>query len=432
VTPQGHFTVIAQIATGRGDALREVLEHMSSVPGISDPANDILPFGTFERLHFARLVVLDDSTLADIEIYGVQPPPVPTYLAFMGDCDGSAHELLADMAARAETGLRRIFGHCTDFDPAADLFSWMLAHDRPPAAYYVNWVGRTVLQIKEESALQRCLSSRVTREPPASGAEARARHRELVDFVAGEVRAGHLSLTPPAPTPFGWLIVHIAYLIAVPVIAIALLPLMVVLAPFFLWQLRRLETSDAEICPRPELAALQALQRLEDVDVTNQYTAIGSLKPGWFRNALVTVLIVLVDYFARQFFTRGYLARVRTIHFARWVFLDGKSRMLFASSYDGAHEAYMDDFINKVAWGLNLVFSNGVGWPRTDWLITRGARREHLFKYFQRRHQIPSQVWYKAYPGLTLIDLERNHRIRQGLQLAHPSDSEAIAWLNLL
>jgi hypothetical protein len=156
------------------------------------------------------------------------------------------------------------------------------------------------------------------------------------------------------------------------------------------------------------------------------------LKPGWFRKALVSSLIVLVDYIAQNFFAHGYLARVRTIHFARWVFLDDKARMLFASSYDGVHEAYMDDFINKVAWGLNLVFSNGVGWPRTDWLITRGARREHLFKYFQRRHQIPTQVWYKAYPGLTLIDLERNHRIRRGLQSTSPSESEAVAWLNLL
>ena len=106
--------------------------------------------------------------------------------------------------------------------------------------------------------------------------------------------------------------------------------------------------------------------------------------------------------------------------------------MLFASNYDGGHEAYMDDFINKVAWGLNLVFSSGVGWPHTDWLIQRGARREHLFKYFQRRHQVPTQVWYKAYPGLTLMDLERNQRIRRGLERPRMSDPEALAWLRLL
>ena len=67
---------------------------------------------------------------------------------------------------------------------------------------------------------------------------------------------------------------------------------------------------------------------------------------------------------------------MKTIHFARWVFIDGKRRMFFASNYDGSLESYMDDFIDKVAWGLNLVFSNGVGYPRTSWLVRGGARNE--------------------------------------------------------
>jgi hypothetical protein len=126
------------------------------------------------------------------------------------------------------------------------------------------------------------------------------------------------------------------------------------------------------------------------------------------------------------------LGRVQTIHFARWVFIDNRQRMVFASNYDGGHEAYMDDFVNKVAWGLNLTFSHGVGWPKTDWLIKRGARRELKFKYFQRRHHIPSQVWYKAYPGLALTDLNRNQKIREGLERVDMTHAEALAWLKLL
>ena len=60
------------------------------------------------------------------------------------------------------------------------------------------------------------------------------------------------------------------------------------------------------------------------------------------------------------------------------------------------------------------------------------ARRELPFKLYQRRHQPPTQVWYKAYPGLTLIDLTRNARIRQGLEQSRLSDGEALAWLRLL
>ena len=159
--------------------------------------------------------------------------------------------------------------------------------------------------------------------------------------------------------------------------------------------------------------------------MSNQYTAIGSVKPGLFRRWLVTGLLVLIDYAARHVFTRGFLARVQTIHFAFWAFLDDKRRLVFTSNYDGGHEAYMDDFINKVAWGLNLAFSHGVGWPRTRWLVARGARIENKFKNYQRRHQLPTEVWYKAYPGLTLADLKRNQRIREGLEPARVTDAQA-------
>ena len=88
---------------------------------------------------------------------------------------------------------------------------------------------------------------------------------------------------------------------------------------------------------------------------------------------------------------------MKTIHFARWVFLDGKRRVFFASNYDGSLESYMDDFIDKIAWGLNVVFSNGVGYPRTSWLVLGGARDELAFKDYLRTHQVPTRVWYSAY-----------------------------------
>ena len=58
------------------------------------------------------------------------------------------------------------------------------------------------------------------------------------------------------------------------------LPLLIVLSPLLIAQLRQLETSDPEICPTPDPAALLELQRIEDHDVTNQYTAIGSGEAG--------------------------------------------------------------------------------------------------------------------------------------------------------
>ena len=156
------------------------------------------------------------------------------------------------------------------------------------------------------------------------------------------------------------------------------------------------------------------LARLEDHDVSNQFTVLGSVKPSLFRSVVLTTILWLIDYGARHIYNRGRLGRIQTIHFARWAFLDGKKRVLFISNYDGSLEAYMDDFINKVGWGLNLVFSNGVGYPRTHWLVRDGSKSEQQFKYTLRRHQLPTQVWYKAYPGLTAFDIARNTRIREG------------------
>ena len=197
-----------------------------------------------------------------------------------------------------------------------------------------------------------------------------------------------------------------------------------------LWVLRHYEKTEPEIIHRPELDLLVELAALEDHDVTNQYTALGGVKPNRFRRWLFPVFLWLIDYFARHVYGRGHLGRIRTIHFARWAFLDpAKERMIFASNYDGSHEAYMDDFINKAGWGLNLAFNCGLGYPRTRWVIKDGINDEMKFKYTQRRHQKPTETWYRAYPGLTVYDVERNARVRAGFERGTMIDTEVRVWL---
>ncbi|MDM0110970.1 hypothetical protein QTI66_02365 [Variovorax sp. J22R133] len=433
MTPQSAFTVVAAVADGREGALRVLLEGMNlhTQPGMADAKNALVPFGLFERLHFARFALLDDSTLGDLEAFDLPRPQVPLlYLAFVGECDGPGDEQLAEFATVAGAGLAKIFGHCAGFGAGTDLVQWMKAHDLPIGANYVNRIGRTVRQVHEESALQRALFAQAPRGAAARNPQEVRRH--LLEFVDQQRKAGALTLTPPAPTPTDWKIRNLIHLLGIPLVLIVLLPLWIVLAILGAIALRRHEKRDPECCPRPDAHDVRAMQRLEDHDLTNSFTALGAVKPGWFRRVLVMVVLLAIDYAARHVFYKGHLARIQTIHFARWVFMDNRTRVLFCSNYDGSHESYMDDFVNKAAWGLNLVFSNGFGWPRTDWLILGGARRELLFKHYQRRHQLPTQVWYKAYPGLTLGDLERNHRIRQGVDAPGMSDEEALDWLRLI
>ena len=231
------------------------------------------------------------------------------------------------------------------------------------------------------------------------------------------------------PAAFAFIVVLALWLVPL----LTLFPLLIVPAlmavALFLWVLRHYEKREPEIIHRPEVAQILNLAALEDYDVTNQYTALGSVKPSQFRRLLFPVFLWFIDYFARHVYTRGHLGRIRNIHFARWVFLDGKRRMIFASNYDGSHEAYMDDFINKAGWGLNLAFNCGLGYPRTRWVIKDGIDDEMKFKYTQRRHQLPTESWYRAYPGLTVYDLERNARVRAGFERPTMTDAEVRAWL---
>ena len=112
MTPQSQFMMVAPIDPHRESDLRKLLATMNSESGMADPANAVVPFGQFARLHFARLAVLDDPTLGDIEAHGIPRPSLPVYLAFVGSCDGPASECMADLAQRTGTGLRQIFMHC--------------------------------------------------------------------------------------------------------------------------------------------------------------------------------------------------------------------------------------------------------------------------------------------------------------------------------
>jgi hypothetical protein len=423
--------VVAPIEKGRVAALRALLATMNVRPGVYNPENPLVPFHVFDRLHFVRFVILDDATLDDVVVYGVPRRNIPISLAFLGDCDGPAHDFLADLVDRAGDGLRQVFSYCLDFPRDGDLLAWMRFHEQSPAAVYVNWVGRTVRQVHEECALWNALTGYLDANSEALREKTPREIRDaLTRFAETETRAGRLTLTQE-PNPLAWRLANTLHGVGVLLLLGLLAPVLLLYLPVFLLQLRRRERRDPEITPRPNAQHVARLASLEDRDVTNQFSAIGTLKPGRFRRWCARFFLWILHNASRHIYNRGHLSRVGTIHFARWVFLDNQQRVFFASNYDGSLESYMDDFINKAAFGLNLVFSNGVGYPRTDWLLFHGAKYEQKFKHFLRRHQLATEVWYHAYPGLTALNLERNTRIRAGLDKPSMTDPEIEEWLRL-
>ncbi len=428
--PQDTFFILAPVAENRAEDLLSLLNDMTKAPGYADPDNRLVPFGRFGQLHVARFFLVRAQTWRDIAAYGQDPQPYPLQLAFLGDVDGDRQAFLRELVTRCADGLSEIFSHCAGFDRGTDLLRWMEDHNVKEAANYVNTRGRTVRQVHEEAALAAALRRELTAVAERGEAtDPFALHDHLVDHVRRQTANGTLHLTRPPRTSLRQRIPNWLDLISVPAILLLLSPLLLITLPFFLLWLRRLERTDPEILPRPDNAHLADLGRYEDHDVTNPFSAFGDVKPGPLRRLITTTALYLLNYSARHIYGRGYLTRVQTIHFARWVFVDDKRRVMFCSNYDGAVESYMDDFVNKVAWGLNLVFSNGIGYPSTRFLIKDGAEQEDKFKRFLRNRQLPTQVWYKAYPGLTARDLVRNSEIRHGLE-NRPDGAKALHnWL---
>ena len=433
MTPQGNFMILAPIVSSREAELRGLLDSMNEAQGRVNPNNPLVPFAQFDTLHFARFVILDDKTVGDLRIYGLPVRHHPLYLAFLGDIDGEEEAFLDELVRRAPDGLRAIFSCCHGFAPDTDLTVWMKLLRSPASAAYVNTWGRTVRRIREEAALQDAIESHLASHASSfEGLPSREIHAQLKRFVEAEKSAGRITLSDEEPTPVGWQIRKILHLIGMPLLLLLVSPLLILMALFYLFQLRRLEKTDPEPYIVDDDDHFEILAESEDHDVTNPYSALGTLKPGLLRLMTIRGVLLVIDYATRHIIQAGRLGRVRTIHFACWVLIGGTERLGFFSNYDGGNESYMDDFINKLGFGLNIFASNGIGYPRTDWLLMGGSADERRFKEFQRRHTVLTQVWYKAYPGLTAVDLERNTRIRRGLESSSISEQEAREWLALL
>ena len=71
MTPQSTFMIVAPLADGQEASLRELLASMNGRDGgMADPDNPLVPFGRFDRLHFARFLVIDAPTAGDRVSFG--------------------------------------------------------------------------------------------------------------------------------------------------------------------------------------------------------------------------------------------------------------------------------------------------------------------------------------------------------------------------
>jgi hypothetical protein len=430
------LTVRAKIKPGRMEMLnRELKIIRDDIEG-----NELIPFAQLRGIHFARFVILDVA--ADLNGNSIDPT-----LVFAVNVDSPLESQIEEMIALASEGIDRVFSNCDDYPIPGERrkdsrLAFLLAHRIETQAFYVNTIGRTAAQVQQEAGL---------RDEIEKVIDNLQRTADISSWSAGRIRETiqdnvrrDLSLAwafkPAVKHSLWWRTKNIIYRVLIFLGVLVVLPLLIVALPPFLMLLRYHEKRDARQSNlRLNSLSRARLENFEDQVVQNQISAVGDLKPGLFRLLTVRALLLALKIAARYVYNNGDLgtvkllglAGVNTIHFAQWIMIDGGRRMLFFSNYDGSLVSYMDDFVNKVAWGLNAVFSNGALYPKTDWLFLNGAHDEQAFKAFLQTHQIPTQAWYSAYKHYTALNLTNNSRVRDGLP-AHLDEYESAAWLQRL
>jgi hypothetical protein len=93
--------------------------------------------------------------------------------------------------------------------------------------------------------------------------------------------------------------------------------------------------------------------------------------------------------------------KVGTLHDMRFVFLDDDTKLVFATTYDGDWDAYIDDFATKIPDYLDILGAAVDGWP--------GIRSPEA-KDFLAKYQVTAEGWYVASPDLTVAEARRLKR----------------------
>lgn len=197
--------------------------------------------------------------------------------------------------------------------------------------------------------------------------------------------------------------------------------------------LRTLEATDPPFEPyytEVELAHTEHSSLDENRFFQNQLSNIAVVKAGAFRAVTLRGVFYALQFLAPTVYNKGKLGDIPTIHFARWVLINQGEDALFFSNFDSSWQSYLGDFIDKASSGLTAVWSNTVGYPRTRDLLYAGSEDADRFKAWARHVQIPTHVWYSAYPGLSIRNVNDNTKIRRGL--AEPDEVSEQEWIDAL
>lgn len=408
---QSTLTALAEVEDE--DGLRAALASFSPST-FADPALGI---------HFARLLLVPRDA---------QGVPSATWLVLETNFDvrPATNDDLAAQAAQltslarvASAPLASAFRHCKGFTSEQGLAAFLTARLAPPTAAYQGHPYHDLSRVRLEQRVRQVVLGwleKAPRDPPATlfdGVRAHVRAQSRVDPA---LEGLDVDAPPPAlPDPtirsehlrekvWPW-IQNIGP-------ALPIVPRLPIIAWWDKHDVSYDVRAHQEAWTEADLARFAAISATEDHGLQNALSHVVPLRGGWGRRDVLASAHAFIAAVATNHFAYvGQLGGIPTIHFAKWLLIDGGARLLFFSNYDGSWESYLGDFVDQAAAGLNLAWSCTREYPRTELLTRGGATDEETFKAWGRACQVPTQVFYGAYPTLSIQAINNNTWIRYRL-----------------
>ena len=391
---QKALTVIAPIKSGEVEALKHILNKSGWEIGGSADAY----FHKSPSTHFARLVILDDSDQA-----------VGPHLLFTSNHDGDFNAYMQELVENMGSEMEEVWRQCEGYSigtalDTARFTEFIRKHSLKSQAFYIAYRGESVQSIlsaiKIRDKIDKILDYQGTSHKLQ---EVYGLLPDRLKSIANPSSDFPKKIYQDNSTQAGssWILNLLERIVGI--------------------KLEDNDPSDRLTFNSDQQDRIEESKQVEDKIVQNQMITLIAIKPSLKSKLLLRLILWLANRRAER--SKGNLSGITTIHFARWAIVDkgilsqsDQSYLLFESNYDGSWDSYIDDFVQFASTRMNLIWGNCVDYS------SRGCKDVAWFKQHIRKNQFPAQVFYSAYPNLTvkniLTDLEISHSVAQFLTQA--------------
>ena len=378
----------------------EALMALLNTGGNPQMKGNFFPFEKLESVHFARWIIAPATDKFRASI------------VYSANIDGDVASHLKDLAETMAEGIDAIMEHCEGYPDKASLTSasrleFLKKHSFSTPAFYVGAPTRSVSQVHNEAKLHEAVRDFV-KSHKGDWKNAREASSAIRNFLSQDSQWDWAKekFTPPKGKGLKMMLFLLLVVVLLPFILLG------VLFIFLLYEWR--EKPYGKTINELPIEKVRAMKNQEDIIYQNQLSQVFETKGG-LRKIMLRFLLWATNFAAANWFVKGKLMGTPTIHFARWVFIDGGKRFVFFSNFDGSFDGYLGDFVDNNGWGLNAIYGAAKGYPRTYFMFGGGSYKILEFLGWGRKTQVATPIWYSAYPWYGLQQIVSKSHLRAQL-----------------